>query len=233
MYLEPHQRELLELLLPHLQNAVRIRQTLGDAETRALNAEAALDASAAGSVLLDAQGRILHINRAAQQMALAEDAFRIHINRIVPVAPGVRAAFENLVATAASTLHDAVSLDPGGALSLPRRGGKPPLNLLVAPLRLPQQHRAAVRVLLLLTDPAQTVTFPDTVLRSLYALTPAETEIATGLLTGLSLAEIARLRKVSLATVRTQMNAVLAKTNTERQAELVSLLANLPRTSPA
>jgi DNA-binding CsgD family transcriptional regulator/PAS domain-containing protein len=228
VYLEPHQRELLELLLPHLQNAVRIRQTLGQAETRALNAEAALDASTTGSILLDQSGRILHMNHTAQQMALAEDAFRVDISHIVPTDPQLRAPFKGLVAATA----DLTLQHPGGALSLTRRRGKPHLNLLITPLRLPQSRRATARVLLLLSDPTQPVAFPDAVLRSLYALTPAETEIANGLLTGLSLEEIARLRAVSLATVRTQLKTILAKTDTRRQADLVRLLATLPHTAP-
>jgi hypothetical protein len=71
-YLEPEHMELLRMMLPHLQNAIYIRNALGRAEERAATAEAALDASPTGTILLDRAGRIVHMNHAAQQMAVAQ-----------------------------------------------------------------------------------------------------------------------------------------------------------------
>jgi DNA-binding NarL/FixJ family response regulator len=88
-------------------------------------------------------------------------------------------------------------------------------------------------VLVLVTDPEREVSFPDTVLRELYGLTTAETEIANGLLTGFSVEEIAQLRRVSVATVRSQLKPLLGKTGTRRQADLVRVLSTLPRTAQA
>jgi DNA-binding CsgD family transcriptional regulator len=84
-------------------------------------------------------------------------------------------------------------------------------------------------VLILATDPERTVHFPDAILRHTYGLTPAETEIANALLTGFSLEEIAQLRKVSIATVRSQMKGLMGKTDTQRQGDLIRLLSTLPR----
>jgi DNA-binding CsgD family transcriptional regulator len=92
--------------------------------------------------------------------------------------------------------------------------------------------RSLARVLVLATDPEVKVNFPDAILRALYDLTPAETEIANGLLTGFSIEDLALLRKVSVATVRSQMKALLGKTDTRRQTDLVRLLSSLPRTTP-
>ena len=69
--LDPDHHTLLDLLLPHLQNAVKIRRVLGVAQNRARNAESILDASATVSILLNGQGNILYMNRAAQELAVA------------------------------------------------------------------------------------------------------------------------------------------------------------------
>jgi hypothetical protein len=53
------------------------------------------------------------------------------------------------------------------------------------------------------------------------------TQRASAPLCGLSLQEIADARGLSVATVRSHTKAVLAKTGTHRQAELVGLLARL------
>jgi DNA-binding CsgD family transcriptional regulator/PAS domain-containing protein len=227
--LEQEHKELLELLMPHLKNALKIRHTLGLCESRARNAEAMLDASDTASILLDGEGRIIHMNEAAQRIALISDGFCIRVDRIVPTNPSQRNEFRALITacTAADLGH------PGSAFALKRPSQKRPLQILVTPVRLTEKRRASVRVLILATDPERKVHFPDAVLRRTYGLTPAETEIANALLTGFSLDEIAQLRKVSIGTVRSQMKGLMGKTDTQRQGDLIRLLSTLPRTAPA
>jgi DNA-binding CsgD family transcriptional regulator len=226
--LEEDHKELLSLLMPHLKNALRIRHALGLAENRARSAEAMLDASSTASILLDGDGRLIHMNEAAQHIAIKSDGFCVRVDRIVPTDPSRRAEFSALVTacTAADLGHS------GGALALGRSSRKRPLQVLITPVRLIDKYRASVRVLILAADPDRTVHFPDAILRHTYGLTPAETEIANALLTGFSIEEIAQLRKVSIATVRSQMKGLMDKTDTQRQGDLIRLLSTLPRTAP-
>ena len=62
-------------------------------------------------------------------------------------------------------------------------------------------------------------------LRLRFRLTTAEARIALGIAEGATLAAIAEKRHVSVATARTQLKTVFAKTKVHRQAELVALLA--------
>ena len=222
--LEPEQHELLAMLFPHIQTALKIHATLGIAEERARNAEAILDASATASLLLNASGRLLYMNEAAQRLAAAGDGFNEREGRIIPTHFARRTDFDKLVTAAARDWEH-----PGGAMTLPRGGGKCPLQLLVTPFRT-EDSKPTSRVLVLATDPEQATRFPDTMLRQLYGLTGAETEIANGLLTGFSLEEIAALRGVSVITVRSQMKALFGKTGTRRQMDLLRLLSSLPKT---
>lgn len=68
-------------------------------------------------------------------------------------------------------------------------------------------------------------------LRTLFDLTPAEARLATLIATGNTVHAIAGHAGITYETARNQLKAVLAKTNTHRQAELVSLLARLPAKS--
>jgi DNA-binding CsgD family transcriptional regulator/PAS domain-containing protein len=222
-WLTPEHKELLEMLIPHLQTVFRIRRTLGMAEERADNAEAMLDASPAASILLDGAGRLVYMNQAAERLAMASDGFTIVHHRVTPSDPSQRSRFAALVAACNADANAA-----GGALALSRGPHRRPLQVFVAPLRVAGSEQTAVRALMLATDPDQGAVFPDSVLRQLYGLTPAETEVVNGILTGFSLEEIAQIRRVSIATVRTQMRNILAKTNTHRQSELVRLIASLP-----
>jgi DNA-binding CsgD family transcriptional regulator/PAS domain-containing protein len=226
--LEQEYKELLILLLPHLQNALKIRQTLGHAEDRASNAEAVLNTSATASILLDSAGRVLHMNESARHLTLLSDGLCVRAGRIQPTDRSRRAEFGALItASAASDLGH-----PGGALALNRSASPRPLQLLVTPVRLTETPGSPVRVLILATDPDHAVDFPDAVLRQIYGFTPAETEIANALMTGFSLDEIARLRSVSVATIRSQMKNLLGKTDTQRQGDLIRLLSTLPRAVP-
>ncbi len=64
-------------------------------------------------------------------------------------------------------------------------------------------------------------------LRSAFDLTSAEVDVVRLVTTGLAAKEIARDRGRSLATVRTQMKSILAKTETRSQSELVRLTLGL------
>ena len=61
----------------------------------------------------------------------------------------------------------------------------------------------------------------------MFGLTKSEARLASQLMGGQCLEEIAAANDVSLGTVRSQIKAVFAKTHTHRQAELVGLLTRL------
>ncbi|WP_044552341.1 helix-turn-helix transcriptional regulator [Mesorhizobium japonicum] len=69
------------------------------------------------------------------------------------------------------------------------------------------------------------------ILLSLFDFTPAEISITNSILSGASLEEIARARRVSIDTVRVQLKAIFAKTGTHRQTELVKLLGGVASAS--
>ncbi len=73
------------------------------------------------------------------------------------------------------------------------------------------------------------VTMPEAplthILTGLFDLTPAEAKVARGIASGLNVESLAGTLNLSPATVRNQLNAVLSKTGTRRQAELTLLLS--------
>jgi DNA-binding CsgD family transcriptional regulator len=114
------------------------------------------------------------------------------------------------------------------ALTLPRSTGKPPLQLLASPIPLDNRLKTNADLLLLVTDPEKTLHFPDDILHALYNFTPAESEIANGLLMGYTPEEISMLRHVSIGTVRQQIKSMLNKTGAPRQSEMLRLFITLP-----
>jgi DNA-binding CsgD family transcriptional regulator len=70
---------------------------------------------------------------------------------------------------------------------------------------------------------------PARQLADLFGLTGTEAALAADLLAGQELREIAARRGRSINTVRTHLARVMAKTDVNRQSELMRLLTSLPR----
>lgn len=98
----------------------------------------------------------------------------------------------------------------------------------LVPMRsgLPDVSRDTVALLTL--TPVSTRDAPDAgLIRALFELSAGEARVAASITHGRTIAQIAAGAGVSRETVRTQLKAVMAKTGTTRQAEVVALLAGL------
>jgi DNA-binding CsgD family transcriptional regulator len=227
----PDRRDLrlLRRLLPHMQRSVQLSLRLGSLEARGSVAEEALDHLPLGVILVDAGGKVLFLNRSAEAVVAAADGLTVRDGMLSAARPAETRALGRLVAEAAATGAGA-GLSSGGAMALSRPSMSGPLPVLVAPLRGQQpllaDRRPAAAVFV--TDPGRCASVPGRRLVELFGLTPAEAQLAVGLLAGKRLGRIAADRGVQIPTVRNQLRAVLAKTGTTRQADLVRLLATLP-----
>jgi DNA-binding CsgD family transcriptional regulator len=227
--MEPDSRRLLELLLPHIRIALEISRRLGITRQQLADARTMADAAATATFLVTQRGVVEHCNAAAESLLREADGITL-INGKLVAAGSARGALSRLLLDAASPSFPLSPGQPNRALSLQRPSGKPSLQLLASPL--PPAHRSTSNadMLLLVSDPARPIQFPDDTLRALYKLTPAETEVANGLLMGYSAQEIALLRHVSVGTTRQQLHSMMGKTGTARQSDMVRLLMALPRT---
>lgn len=223
---------LLNLLVPHIQKALEIRQVLGVTQQRLAGGEAMADASSTATFLLNRQGCLIHSSAAADSLVSDKTAVALQNGVLVAADVQSRDSLRALVMRAASHAYAPPAPAPTHAQSLPRTGSRQPLQLIATPLPHTHRDRSGADLLLLVTGPESSFCYPDTVLRALYGLTPAETEIANGLLTGYSLQEIASLRRVSIGSKRNQLKSKLSKTSTARQSDLMRLLMALPHPSP-
>jgi DNA-binding CsgD family transcriptional regulator len=94
---------------------------------------------------------------------------------------------------------------------------------------VPVQHEteSSAHTVLILVDLERNLLPSPDVLQKMFGLTPAEAKLAIEIATGETPADIAKENLVSMATVRSQLASVLAKTQTGRQAKLVALLARV------
>jgi DNA-binding NarL/FixJ family response regulator len=217
-------------LMPHLQRVATLHAHIEVTTTMARTAIDALDGSQAPLLLLDANGRLVHSSAEADRLLHEADGLSAGRDGLRAATPALSARLQAVLARASGS-----SRAPGvsGALHLRRQSGKPDLVLVAIPAgpRLfgPDIGRASVVVQI--TDPLARATPDPAILADAFDLTPSEALLAADLLCGLSVGEAAVKRKRSVATVRTHVASLLAKTGTARQGDLVRLLSRLPRTT--
>jgi DNA-binding CsgD family transcriptional regulator len=208
----------LDAVRPHLARAALVATRLGLERAKGqVEALAALDLPAA---VLGSGGRVLASND------LLERASRQVVVRAFDRVALVRPAAHALLADALAQV-EAGRLDATASVPLPRTGDLPPSVVHVVPVRR-QAHDifAQAHAILVLTPLAGGKAPSAELLTGLFDLTPAEARVARAVTGGRTVDETAAALGVSPATVRTQLKAVLSKTGTRRQAELVRLLSS-------
>ncbi len=216
----PDKRQM-DLFLPHLRRALQVHLKLAAATSNERASLDALDRLPSGVVLLDASGRVVFVNRAAQRMAAAADGFSI-VNAMLQASRNADdVVLRRLVGDA---LGD--GLGAGGTLALPRPSGKRPFAIVATPLSSDENAFAPLRpaALVFITDPEAAPTPPRELLRRLFGLTARESELTAALATGERLDEVADRLGLARATARTHLSRILEKTDTHSQAQLVALV---------
>lgn len=99
--------------------------------------------------------------------------------------------------------------------------------LVIHRIPLAEGEGANRSVLIILADFGAAPQPNQATLRRIFGLTAAEAKLAVQIGRGDTPADIAREHRVSVATVRSQLASVFAKTQTRRQTELAMLLARI------
>jgi DNA-binding CsgD family transcriptional regulator len=215
-------------LMPHLQRVAALHAHIEGTLAIARTAIEALDGAQAPLLLLDTNGRVIHASDEADRLLHEADGLSAGRDGLRAATPALSARLRGVLGRAAgSTRAPGVS----GALRLRRPSGKPDLVLVAIPARSrsfgPEIGRASV--VLQITDPLARAMPDPAIFADAFDLTPSEATLAVDLLCGLSVGEAAAKRGRSVATMRTYLANVLAKTGTARQSDLVRLLSQLPR----
>jgi DNA-binding CsgD family transcriptional regulator/PAS domain-containing protein len=215
--------DLARQLQPHLIRAVELGKRLSDAKNLGEELAQFLDGSPHGLILLDADGKVRHVNRTGEGLIGQRDAIFVRAGRLRGATADTTLRLQALIAAAGS--RDGVRRT-GGSLALPSVSGRLPLSATIAPvgaerLALFQSGRS---VMVCITDLETGVRLPAERLRDLFGLTPAEARVALALFEGATLKEAAECLSVSFYTVRWHLAQIFEKTGVSRQSEMMRLM---------
>jgi len=214
--------ELMRLLIPHLRRAVTISNVLDVQAIEKARMAETLDALKLGVVLANEDSRILHANRAAQEM-MRDGPLRGR-DGVLRAEDGA-ASREIRSAIKQAARNESGIGKTGLAVRLTGEDGEAPVVAHVLPLaggeirsRLEPAAVAAVFVNPKVDDAASAQAVAAT-----FGLTPAEMRVLTRVLTGSTVAEAAADLGIAPTTARTHLDAIFAKTGVSRQSELIRL----------
>jgi DNA-binding CsgD family transcriptional regulator len=219
---------LLQRLLPHVANALRVNRQVGVSDIHRHQAEEALNQLNVAVLILAQDGRILLANKATRQLLARSEGITAREGKLAASRHVNGARMACLIARAAGRaavppVAEALRIDRDGdhrplhlwAVSLPRAAGEP------------LARTAEADVMVIVIDPELSAAPSIEALRALYGLTAAEARLTSGLLHGERLEDYAARSSISMHTARTHLKSVFAKTETDRQAELMRLLSRM------
>jgi DNA-binding CsgD family transcriptional regulator/PAS domain-containing protein len=218
----------MELLSPHICRALLISDALELQTVAAARLAETVDHLSTGIFLTEDRGRISYMNSTAESLLKRGAVLKSREGRLIAARSDVRDSLSHAIEQSvagrapAATGQYAIALpDEEGAglianvLPLEWRDGRNPLG--------PLPGVAAVIV----QEPSANAGPPMEAFAELYGLTAAECRVLQLVAEGHTPQEAADRLALSLATVKTHLQRVFAKTNTGRQADLVRLVAQV------
>jgi DNA-binding CsgD family transcriptional regulator len=220
---------LLDMLIPHVQTALRLRTKIAACNASDLFSETTLDAMSIAAFLVTGKGRVRHMNQRAAAYLQSGDGLLLAGGRLAAESSNESAQLESLIAGATSSGRNSLEAVPGGAIRISRSCIHSTLQVTVLPA--PENNQIIDGdscALVFVSDPSSPPRPRTTLIRQLYGLTPAESRLADLLMEGLEVRDVAERLRMTVGTARFHLKRVLEKTGTHRQTELMRLMLSLP-----
>lgn len=209
----------MALIVPHVTTALRCWLRLREADSRAADMAAALDALLTGIILLDRSRRVIWMNLHAHEIVTRRDGLSVQGGHLV----GAGLAETNALQ---SILRDIET--PKRHAALTRPSGSAPL--LITALRTTAEAfpGSSAEYMVLISDGSHASSGLIDSLQQLWKLTKAESALACAIADGKSLQEVSDATSVSVETLRTHLKRIFQKAGAHSQSDLVRLILTTP-----
>ena len=180
-----------------------------------------------GVLFVDAQGNVLTKNRKARAMCAENDGLTIERSVLVADSAQETAHLRELILHAAVSNRDQVVTE---AMTVARPSMRRPFTVMVSSLTSIERSEAGVApaAVVFVSDPEENYNIAEETVLHFFDLTPAEARLLVALANGSSLSEVSASHRVTVNTLKTQLNHIFRKTGTNRQSDLIKLVFSTP-----
>lgn len=222
--------EIVRRLLPHVSQALDMKFRLHDADLQNDSLLGGLEGLGEAAVVIDRTGAVLRVNSAAAEVFSVGDGVTVVDRRICFSDRHAAARFEAALAGLSTGMGEADDIGRRN-FAAHRPSKRRPYLVALRPLPAPSATVLTTQAaaIVFIRDPSTFVRLDADLLRESYDLTAAEMDIACAIDIGLSVSELAKQRGVAVSTVRTQLYALMAKLDVNRQTDLIRLLQQYRR----
>ena len=221
---------IIDRLLPHIRQFVRVRQALAAAEALGATLGVLLDSASIGVILLNWRGRIVETNDRARNLLQRGDGLFDKEGFLRARLPADNDRLGRLLARALPRFgSQAVS----GSTAARRSSPLPALAVHVNPTGDGRMDFGTTRVaaVVLVIEPGRHPDIDPHLVATTLGLTAAESRVAVSLAAGNSVREIARATGRQENSVRFLLKKIYGKQGISRQADLVRLVLSLAGSS--
>jgi DNA-binding CsgD family transcriptional regulator len=222
--------DLLRELTPHLHAAISLYNKVGELRQNLDSLELSLEQFGIGVIVVDITATVIFVNSTGQQLLELREGLFLKSGKIRSASHKESEQLQSAIQSAieSSQRTGEVARDRRiGVASVSRMHGRP-FHLFISPWHVKGQlalkKPAAV---LLLAQPERKIP-QEAWLQTLYGLTKAESKLVALIAGGMAGPAAAKELGLSPESVRTRLKTVFSKTDTQRQSDLVSLLATFP-----
>jgi DNA-binding CsgD family transcriptional regulator len=225
------EKATLLALLPHLKRAALLHGELGSLRRQLATFTDHLNRYSHGYFITDTHGRVLYANAAGREAIAVADGLALKDGRLVIASRAEDATLRRELSRITTWRPHQLQ-----RLVIPRPSDRKPYRLILMPVQasgaIPMGVSVPAAGILLVDSDSRAE--PDVeALCALFSFTPAEARVVGKLALGRSVEEIAAEAGLCTETVRTHLKRALAKSGTERQGELISLvLHSVPLRKP-
>lgn len=213
--------QINDQLIGHFARAIKIAKRLVDIDEQHNVVLSLLDRMPISLVLVDAKARVIETNMLANELLSSEGGLTINSG----ILDGGNANNERLLNTIEMLSKNDPSIMPGQSLSLTNEQTQNNMMLFIAPLKQDNSQQQTSVAIFISQRNSLPLSLPQHFSEQ-YGLTNKELKVTAQLVRGLNIKNISEEANVSQHTVRSHVKSILKKTNTSRQAELVSLVYN-------
>ncbi len=226
------QIEKIDMLIPHLQQAMIIQSEFSHLKEREKAMSANLNRLLVGLILFDKNLKPIYINPVAKSILKYHPAIKLDNGKISASEHADTEKIHSALVKAISSATEYYIDDASTSLGIKHHDGTTTLPVIISPVKGSVQDFEAVGqdalVAMCFSDPERNYPVEADKLTKIYSLTKSEAEVAISLANGLSPNEIAKINNVEISTVRSQLKAIYKKLNVNTQAKLVKALLTGP-----